>query len=121
MFLLKINFFQEVKSLVNLHKLEVEILNCKDLNDKDLLNEDEIISGKLSDNVCTMFTSGTSGPSKGVMMPNAHCVLFAIGTIENYNLRNNHIFTSPYLIPCKWIIYATLSMHYDWCKSSYKN
>ena len=69
-------FYNEVKSLVNLHKLEVEILNCKDLNDKDLLNEDEIISGKLSDNVCTMFTSGTSGPSKGVMMPNAHCVLF---------------------------------------------
>ena len=85
-------FFHEVKSLVNLHKLEVEILNCKDLNDKDLLNEDEIILGKLSDNVCTMFTSGTSGPSKGVMMPNAHCVLFAIGTIENYNLRNNHTF-----------------------------
>ena len=85
-------FFHEVKSLVDHHKLEVEILNCKDLNYKDLLKEDEIISGKLSDNVCTMFTSGTSGPSKGVMMPNAHCVLFAIGTIENYNLRNNHTF-----------------------------
>jgi len=39
-----------------------------------------------------MFTSGTSGPSKGVMMPNAHCVLFAIGTIENYNLKNHHNF-----------------------------
>jgi crotonobetaine/carnitine-CoA ligase len=39
-----------------------------------------------------MFTSGTSGPSKGVMMPNAHCVLFAIGTIENYNLKHHHNF-----------------------------
>ena len=57
MFLL--NQFFTVKSLVNLHKLEVEILNCKVLM-TDLLNEDEIISGKLSDNVCTMFTSGTS-------------------------------------------------------------
>ncbi len=85
-------FFHEVKSLTNLNKLEVEILNCKNLKDKDLLNEDEVILGKLSDNVCTMFTSGTSGPSKGVMMPNAHCVLFAIGTIENYNLRDDHTF-----------------------------
>ena len=34
-------FFHEVKSLTNLHKLEVEILNCKNLKDKDLLNEDE--------------------------------------------------------------------------------
>jgi len=25
-------------------------------------------------------------------MPNAHCVLFAIGTIENYELNHNHIF-----------------------------
>ncbi len=85
-------FFYEVKSVINLHKIEVEILNCKNLKNKDLLNEDKIILGKLSDNVCTMFTSGTSGPSKGVMMPNAHCVLFAIGTIENYNLRDDHTF-----------------------------
>ena len=94
-------FFHEVKSLTNLNKLEVEILNCKNLKDKDLLNEDEVILGKLSDNVCTMFTSGTSGPSKGVMMPNAHCILFAIGTIENYDLRDDHTFL--YLItviPC---------------------
>ena len=39
-----------------------------------------------------MFTSGTSGPSKGVMMPNAHCGLFAIGTIENYDLKHDHVF-----------------------------
>lgn len=29
-----------------------------------------------------MYTSGTSGPSKGVMMPHAHCTLYGIGTIE---------------------------------------
>ena len=39
-----------------------------------------------------MFTSGTSGPAKGVIMPNAHCVLFAIGTIENYILDKKNIF-----------------------------
>ena len=33
--------------------------------------------------VCTiMYTSGTTGPSKGVLMPQAHCYLFALGTIR---------------------------------------
>ncbi len=32
--------------------------------------------------VCTiMYTSGTTGPSKGVLMPQAHCYLFSVGTI----------------------------------------
>ena len=39
-----------------------------------------------------MFTSGTSGPSKGVLMPEAHCMLFAIGTIDNYQLTANDSF-----------------------------
>ncbi|TAN13745.1 MAG: long-chain fatty acid--CoA ligase [Burkholderiaceae bacterium] len=29
-----------------------------------------------------MYTSGTSGPAKGVLMPYAHCALYGIGTIE---------------------------------------
>jgi crotonobetaine/carnitine-CoA ligase len=85
-------FFDEVNNLININKLDIEILNCSELKNKTLINENEIIFGKLSDNVCAMFTSGTSGPSKGVMMPNAHCVLFAIGTIENYDLKHDHIF-----------------------------
>lgn len=44
------------------------------------------------DRACIMFTSGTSGPSKGVEMPQAHCVMFAIGTIENYQLQNTDVF-----------------------------
>ncbi|MBI1291321.1 AMP-binding protein, partial [bacterium] len=35
-----------------------------------------------SDIACVMYTSGTSGPSKGVLMPHAHCALFGIGQIE---------------------------------------
>lgn len=35
-----------------------------------------------SDTACIMFTSGTSGPSKGVLMPHAHCVLYGVGAIE---------------------------------------
>jgi crotonobetaine/carnitine-CoA ligase len=33
-----------------------------------------------------MFTSGTSGPSKGVRMPHAHCGLFGQGTIDALGL-----------------------------------
>jgi len=29
-----------------------------------------------------MYTSGTSGPAKGVLMPHAHCTLYGIGMIE---------------------------------------
>lgn len=35
-----------------------------------------------SDTACIMYTSGTSGPSKGVLMPHAHCALYGIGTIK---------------------------------------
>ena len=29
-----------------------------------------------------MYTSGTSGPSKGVLMPHAHCTLYGLGSIK---------------------------------------
>lgn len=85
-------FYGEVFGVTKDKKLEVIVLNCEELSTEDLIDENEVKFGKLSDNVCAMFTSGTSGPSKGVMMPNAHCVLFAIGTIENYNLKHHHNF-----------------------------
>ncbi len=31
---------------------------------------------------CIMYTSGTSGPSKGVLMPHTHCTLYGIGSIK---------------------------------------
>ena len=37
---------------------------------------------KASDMACIMYTSGTSGPSKAVLMPHAHCALFGIGMIQ---------------------------------------
>ena len=37
--------------------------------------------------VCTiMYTSGTTGPSKGVLMPQAHCYLFGLGTMQAMSL-----------------------------------
>ena len=39
----------------------------------------DIVTAKPQD-ICTiMFTSGTTGPSKGVLMPHAHCYLFGYG------------------------------------------
>lgn len=38
------------------------------------------------DIACVMYTSGTTGPSKGVLMPHAHCYLFGLGTIEALGL-----------------------------------
>ena len=37
---------------------------------------------KGSDTACIMYTSGTSGPSKGVLMPHTHCTLYGIGSIK---------------------------------------
>ncbi len=33
-----------------------------------------------------MYTSGTTGPSKGVLMPRAHCTLLGIGAMEAIQL-----------------------------------
>jgi crotonobetaine/carnitine-CoA ligase len=39
------------------------------------------------DIACVMYTSGTSGPAKGVLMPHAHCYLYGRGTIDSVALN----------------------------------
>ena len=56
------------------------------------LQSSEICQCKNNDSSCIMFTSGTSGPSKAVLMPQAHCMLFAVGTIDNYQLQPDDTF-----------------------------
>ena len=85
-------YYEDVAQLVQENKCKIKVLNCSELKSTGMILEKDVYHGKISDEVCTMFTSGTSGPSKGVLMPNAHCVLFAVGTIENYKLNHDHVF-----------------------------
>ena len=36
-----------------------------------------------------MYTSGTTGPSKGALMPHAHCYLFGLGSVDNLGLTSS--------------------------------
>jgi crotonobetaine/carnitine-CoA ligase len=49
------------------------------------------------DIACVMYTSGTTGPSKGVLMPHAHCYLFGLGAIDGLKLteRDRYYITLP--------------------------
>ena len=38
---------------------------------------------------CVMYTSGTTGPAKGVLMPHAHCFLMGLGIIDNLRVGPN--------------------------------
>ncbi len=44
------------------------------------------------DSGCVMYTSGTTGPSKGVVMPHAHLYLFGLGTIEHMKLTADDVY-----------------------------
>lgn len=64
-------------------------------------NEEPNWSGqelKARDIEAIMYTSGTSGPSKGVLMPHCHCALYGIGTIECLELtaRDRYYIALPF-------------------------
>lgn len=50
-----------------------------------------------ADIACVLYTSGTTGPSKGVLMPHAHCYLFGLGTIDSQQLAeaDRHYIVMP--------------------------
>ena len=50
----------------------------------------EALATPAPEDVCTiMYTSGTTGPSKGVLMPQGHCYLFALGTVAAMELTQD--------------------------------
>src|SRR6185295_11426217 len=40
---------------------------------------DVLVTPRIHDVAMIMYTSGTTGPSKGVLMPHGHCYLFGLG------------------------------------------
>jgi len=50
---------------------------------------------RAEDVACIMYTSGTSGPSKGVLMPHAHCALYGVGQIKAVQLTSEDRFYIP--------------------------
>jgi len=50
----------------------------------------EVLAEPQPSDVCTiMYTSGTTGPSKGVLMPQGHCYLFGLGTVAAMELTED--------------------------------
>lgn len=63
----------EASPLTGTHLVAFEALAQKAARQADILPAQP-------QDICTiMFTSGTTGPSKGVLMPHAHCYLFGFG------------------------------------------
>jgi len=50
---------------------------------------DVLVTAKPRDIACIMYTSGTTGPSKGVLMPHAHCYLFGLGMAETLGMTED--------------------------------
>jgi len=44
------------------------------------------------DIACIMYTSGTTGPAKGVLMPHAHCYLFGLGLRRALEIEADDVF-----------------------------
>ncbi|RPH44010.1 MAG: ATP-dependent acyl-CoA ligase [Burkholderiales bacterium] len=47
---------------------------------------------RAQDIACVMYTSGTSGPAKGVLMPHAHCFLYGRGAIDSLALTADDVY-----------------------------
>ncbi|MFP6774049.1 MAG: AMP-binding protein, partial [Alphaproteobacteria bacterium] len=49
----------------------------------DSAGDEVLVDAQPHDIACIMYTSGTTGPSKGVLMPHAHCYQFGKGIVDN--------------------------------------
>ncbi len=68
-------------------------LRIHNFGDYANFNSDELdVCVTYRDLACIMYTSGTTGPAKGVLMPHGHTYLFGLGTIDNMRLTESDIF-----------------------------
>jgi crotonobetaine/carnitine-CoA ligase len=51
-----------------------------------------LVTARPADIAMIMYTSGTTGPSKGVLMPHAHLYLFALGTVRSLRITSEDVY-----------------------------
>ncbi|MBT6274374.1 MAG: AMP-binding protein, partial [Chromatiales bacterium] len=75
----------EVRPLADSQLLALDTLMATSPNPAD------VVSAKPGD-ICTiMYTSGTTGPSKGVLMPHGHCFLFGRNAARSFGLGEDDV------------------------------
>ena len=80
----------EIETTVTVEGSSTPLPGTQSIQFEDLLTTDpnpaDIVPAKAHDICAIMFTSGTTGPSKGVMMPHAHCILFGFASGRNLEM-----------------------------------
>ena len=64
------------------------VITFEEFSDLAGVEGDVLIEPKPQDIACIMYTSGTTGPSKGVLMPHAHCYLFGLGMAQRLEMTD---------------------------------
>lgn len=69
-----------------------ETLAWPDLLAATPASADVLVTPAPGDVACIMYTSGTTGPAKGVLMPHAHCYLSALTLTEAVGLTEDDVY-----------------------------
>ena len=64
----------------------VEIMTFQVFSELAGMPDTVLVAPEPQDIACIMYTSGTTGPSKGVLMPHAHCYLFGHSMARTLNM-----------------------------------
>lgn len=70
----------------------VEALSFEALRGLGAEAEVPLYQPRPQDIACIMYTSGTTGPAKGVLMPHAHCYLFGFGLRRTLDLQADDVY-----------------------------
>lgn len=83
----------EVVTIAKVTSTKFRRLRIQNFGDHVNFDTDELdVDVTYRDLACIMYTSGTTGPAKGVLMPHAHTYLFGLGTIDNMRLTESDVF-----------------------------
>src|SRR5699024_8914453 len=77
-------------------KQSLNVIKLSDIKINKHCNNTPIVKAKPQDIASVIYTSGTSGPAKGVMMPHAQVCLLAHLSPQKMSLQQSDIFYSFY-------------------------